>query len=32
VPGGRTFLPLEHPDEVVGEILAAARETVPREG
>jgi pimeloyl-ACP methyl ester carboxylesterase len=32
VPGGRTFLPLEHPDEVVGEILAAVRETVPREG
>ena len=32
VPGGRTFLPLEHPDAVAGEILAAIRDTVPREG
>jgi pimeloyl-ACP methyl ester carboxylesterase len=32
VPGGRTFLPLDHPDEVAGEIIAAVRETVPREG
>ncbi len=31
VPGGRTFLPLDHPDEVTSEILAAVRETVPRE-
>ena len=23
VPGGRTFLPLDHPDEVAGEIVAA---------
>lgn len=26
VPGGRTFLPLDHPDLVVGEILAAERD------
>jgi pimeloyl-ACP methyl ester carboxylesterase len=26
VPGGRTFLPLDHPDRVAGEIAAAARE------
>jgi pimeloyl-ACP methyl ester carboxylesterase len=32
VPGGRTFLPLEHPDEVAAEIMAAMWETVPREG
>jgi pimeloyl-ACP methyl ester carboxylesterase len=32
VPGGRTFLPLDHPDEVATEIIAAVRETVPREG
>ena len=25
VPGGRTFLPLEHPDAVAGEIIAAVR-------
>jgi pimeloyl-ACP methyl ester carboxylesterase len=31
VPGGRTFLPLDHPDEVAREIIAAVRETVPRE-
>jgi pimeloyl-ACP methyl ester carboxylesterase len=30
VPGGRTFLPLEHPDEVAGEIIAAVRDTAPR--
>jgi pimeloyl-ACP methyl ester carboxylesterase len=32
VPGGRTFLPLEHPDVVADEIIAAVRHTVPREG
>jgi pimeloyl-ACP methyl ester carboxylesterase len=32
VPGGRTFLPLEHPDEVAAEIMAAIWDTVPREG
>jgi pimeloyl-ACP methyl ester carboxylesterase len=32
VPGGRTFLPLDHPDEVAGEIIAAVRETVSRQG
>ncbi len=32
VPGGRTFLPLEHPDAVAREIIAAVRDTVPREG
>jgi pimeloyl-ACP methyl ester carboxylesterase len=31
VPGGRTFLPLDHPGEVASEIIAAVRETVPRE-
>jgi pimeloyl-ACP methyl ester carboxylesterase len=32
VPGGRTFLPLEHPDAVTGEILAAIRDTARQEG
>ncbi|HEY5399616.1 MAG TPA: alpha/beta hydrolase [Trebonia sp.] len=32
VPGGRTFLPLEHPDVVADEIIAAVRDTVPHEG
>jgi len=32
VPGGRTFLPLEHPDAVAGEVLAALRDAAPREG
>ena len=32
VPGGRTFLPLDHPDEVASEIIAALRETVPCPG
>jgi pimeloyl-ACP methyl ester carboxylesterase len=32
VPGGRTFLPLEHPDVVADEIIAAISETVPHEG
>ena len=32
VPGGRTFLPLEHPDEVTGEIMAAVGEAAAREG
>ena len=32
VPGGRTFLPLDHPDEVASEITATVRYTVPREG
>jgi pimeloyl-ACP methyl ester carboxylesterase len=32
VPGGRTFLPLEHPDAVVGEIVAAINDTMAREG
>ena len=32
VPGGRTFLPLEHPDAVAGEIIAAVRDTAPRQG
>jgi len=27
VPGGRTFLPLEHPDAVAGEVIAAVRDT-----
>lgn len=31
VPGGRTFLPLDHPDEVAREIIAAVRETAPRQ-
>ena len=30
VPGGRTFLPLEHPDAVAGEILAAVGDPAPR--
>ena len=29
VPGGRTFLPLDHPNEVASEVIAAVRETVP---
>jgi pimeloyl-ACP methyl ester carboxylesterase len=29
VPGGRTFLPLDHPDEVAREIIAAVRDLVP---
>jgi pimeloyl-ACP methyl ester carboxylesterase len=32
VPGGRTFLPLEQPDEVAAEIMAAIWDTVPHEG
>lgn len=32
VPAGRTFLPLDHPGEVVNEITAAIRDTTPREG
>jgi pimeloyl-ACP methyl ester carboxylesterase len=28
VPAGRTFLPLDHPDDVAGEVMAAARDTV----
>ena len=32
VPGGRTFLPLEHPDAVADEIIAAISDTVAREG
>jgi pimeloyl-ACP methyl ester carboxylesterase len=28
VPGGRTFLPLDHPDKVAAEIIAASRDTV----
>ncbi len=31
VPGGRTFLPLDHPDELAREIMAASREAAPRE-
>ena len=31
VPGGRTFLPLDHPDQVAGEISAAVLETAPRQ-
>jgi pimeloyl-ACP methyl ester carboxylesterase len=31
VPGGRTFLPLEHPDAVAGEIIAAIGDTVAPE-
>jgi pimeloyl-ACP methyl ester carboxylesterase len=31
VPAGRTFLPLDHPDEVAGEITAALDGIVPRE-
>jgi pimeloyl-ACP methyl ester carboxylesterase len=30
VPGGRTFLPLDHPDEVAGEITSALREIAVR--
>jgi pimeloyl-ACP methyl ester carboxylesterase len=32
VAGGRTFLPLEHPDAVAGEVIAAGRDTVARAG
>lgn len=32
VPGGRTFLPLDHPDVVAGEIMAAMHDMVPRRG
>jgi pimeloyl-ACP methyl ester carboxylesterase len=32
VPGGRTFLPLEHPDAVAAEIIAAISDTAAREG
>jgi pimeloyl-ACP methyl ester carboxylesterase len=31
VPGGRTFLPLEHPDAVAGEIIAAISDTAARQ-
>jgi pimeloyl-ACP methyl ester carboxylesterase len=31
VPGARTFLPLDHPDELAREILAASREAAPRQ-
>jgi pimeloyl-ACP methyl ester carboxylesterase len=30
VPGGRTFLPLDHPGEVAQEIMAAIRDASPR--
>src|SRR5580698_4074809 len=30
VPGGRTFLPLDHPGEVAREITAAARDASPQ--
>jgi hypothetical protein len=30
VAGGRTFLPLEYPDAVAGEILAAVGDPAPR--
>jgi pimeloyl-ACP methyl ester carboxylesterase len=30
VPGGRTFLPLDYPDEVAAEITSALREIAPR--
>jgi pimeloyl-ACP methyl ester carboxylesterase len=30
VPGGRTFLPLDHPDRVASEIVAAARDRQTR--
>ena len=30
VPGGRTFLPLDHPDEVAAEITSAVREIAAR--
>jgi pimeloyl-ACP methyl ester carboxylesterase len=32
VPGGRTFLPLDHPNVVAGEIMAAMHDMVPRRG
>jgi pimeloyl-ACP methyl ester carboxylesterase len=32
VPGGRTFLPLEHPEAVAAEIIAAISDMVPHEG
>jgi pimeloyl-ACP methyl ester carboxylesterase len=32
VPGGRTFLPLEHPDAVADEIIAAISDMVPHAG
>jgi pimeloyl-ACP methyl ester carboxylesterase len=32
VPGGRTFLPLDHPDVVASEIMAALHDMVPRRG
>jgi len=32
VPTGRTFLPLDHPEEVTREITAAIRDTSPRMG
>jgi pimeloyl-ACP methyl ester carboxylesterase len=31
VPAGRTFLPLDHPAELVREIVAASRDAAPRE-
>jgi pimeloyl-ACP methyl ester carboxylesterase len=31
VPGARTFLPLDHPDELAGEIMAVTREGAPRQ-
>jgi pimeloyl-ACP methyl ester carboxylesterase len=31
VPEGRTFLPLDHPGEVAGQIMAAIGDTAPRE-
>jgi len=30
VPGGRTFLPLDHPDEVAAQITSVLREIAPR--
>jgi pimeloyl-ACP methyl ester carboxylesterase len=30
VPGGRTFLPLDHPGDVASEIVAATSQTAPR--
>jgi pimeloyl-ACP methyl ester carboxylesterase len=32
VPGGRTFLPLEHPDSVAAEIISAIRDTAANGG
>jgi len=32
VPGGRTFLPLEHPGAVAAEVIAAVRDAVPHQG